>query len=72
MIRPSKTRDSYRGFFLVIAADPAPDAVAALRARTPEQDRGNQSSRRSRGTGRRWMASAVSTGHPATLAITPA
>jgi hypothetical protein len=33
-------------FFLGHAADPAPDAVAALRARTPEQDRGNQSTRR--------------------------
>jgi hypothetical protein len=31
---------------LVIAPDPAPDAAAALRARTLEQDRGNQSTRR--------------------------
>jgi hypothetical protein len=35
---------------LSIAADPAPDAVAALRARIPEQDRGNQSTRRGPGT----------------------
>jgi len=37
------------GFFLVIAADPAPDGVVALRARRLGPDRGNQSSRRTIG-----------------------